>query len=96
MSNLVREHQSQKTRKCYYYNNRNLTAHLSITYLSIHHTHAHMPNAYDTQTRTHYLRSAHVDIGIFNVFHYYCKNFSINFPFIITNKYKYARSIIYL
>ena len=53
MSNLVREHQSQKTRKCYYYNNRNLTAHLSITYLSIHHTHAHMPNAYDTQTRTH-------------------------------------------
>ena len=50
----------------------------------------------DVGNKRNYLSSAHVDIGIFNVFHYYCKNFSINFPFIITNKYKYARCIIYL
>ena len=78
MSYLVREHQSQKTQKCYYYNNTNL----KNTPLHCMPTHTpHRPNVYNT----HYLRRARVDNGIFNVFHYYCKNFSINFHFTTTN-----------
>ena len=56
MINLVREHQSQKHENVIVYNNRNLKVHPSITCVSIHHTHVHMPNACDTLSHTYSCR----------------------------------------